>query len=111
MIPAYKIIKKEGDSLIIEIKINEDLIYFNGHFTDFPILPAVAQLFIAEQITSKELNIIHSFANMKRVKFKSPIKPNTTLILYLTYNSELAYLDFCYRDDKDNIFSLGKMYK
>ena len=43
-IKADKIIEKNENSVSLIFTIPKDSLYFDGHFPDYPILPAVAQI-------------------------------------------------------------------
>ncbi len=108
-IPNYKIINKTNSDLKVELTLEPSLVYFDGHFDGFPILPAVAQLFIVEQIAKKELLINTEFKDMKKVKFRNPIKPNMTIFINLQYDKEKKYLTFSYNDENNGLLSSGRL--
>ena len=78
-----KVIKKTDSSVILEFSIPDSSDYFNGHFPGFPVLPAVAQVFIIMQCVSRFFGINAGFSEIKRTKFINIIRPDTLLVLYL----------------------------
>jgi len=83
IISGEKIIKKTDSSVILEFSISDSSDYFNGHFPDFPVLPAVAQVFIIMQCVSRFFGISVELSKIKRTKFTNIIRPDTPLVLYL----------------------------
>lgn len=85
-------------SIKVELKLTHELVYFDGHFDQMAILPAVAQLYFVKQLASKYLLAVDAvFYAMRQLKFKSPIAPNTTLELMLQYDAKLLKLEFEYK--------------
>lgn len=56
--------------------------FFNGHFENFPIVPGVVQLFLAQYFSKKIFNIETS-GQYKKIKFSNIIKPNKFIDLEL----------------------------
>lgn len=81
-----------------EILLSEDLVYFDGHFEQVAILPAVAQLHLAKQLFFRHYQASEklAFGGMKQVKFVSPIQPDGNLSLSLQYVSAERCLTFVY---------------
>lgn len=61
-------------------KLSPDLIYFQGHFPDFPVLPAVGFLklshFMIEEETSQKLTLLKA----ESWRFKQPFKPHQDVL-------------------------------
>ncbi len=116
---SYTIIHSvsDEDSLTLSILFSPECKFFDGHFNDFTLLPAVAQLFIAQTEAEKHWGNLGSFAELKQVKFRSPIFPNTTQQLTLSHteknNTNTGILTFSYsqcdNDGKKDLKSSGKI--
>jgi 3-hydroxymyristoyl/3-hydroxydecanoyl-(acyl carrier protein) dehydratase len=57
--------------------------YFDGHFPEFSILPAVAQVELAVRLASRYLKIRGEISEIRRVKFSKLVLPDVSLILRL----------------------------
>ena len=78
--------------------------FFKGHFTDFPILPGVVQLFFAKEFVKDTFNLDFIPEKVKKVKFSSIIKPDTLVHLSLVRKENSVDFKFF---DKDKVFSSG----
>lgn len=111
-VPIYRIIEKKIEALqlqlIVELVFAKDSVYFDGHFDELTILPAVAQLFVAKRIAEAEFNDLGRFTGLQQVKFKGLIRPADNLRLQLDYNKQTGALLFSY-SAKDTLFSSGKL--
>ena len=98
--PEYKIIAQEQTvethNIDVEINVSADLDFFDGHFDQVAILPAVAQLFMVKKLADKHLSVNGSFAGLRQIKFKSPIKPNPRTILFIEHKVAQNQLFFKY---------------
>ncbi len=112
IIPNYHIIDNnttdERLELTVEIAFAKDSVYFDGHFPQITILPAVAQLFVAQSIAQIELNISATFSGLNQIKFKALIYPDRKIVLKLNYHQPSGVLTFSYNDDT-TLLSSGKI--
>ncbi len=74
----------------------KDCPYFDGHFPELAILPAVAQLYVAERIAKSEFKVLGVFKALHQVKFKVLIQPDSKVRLNLEYNLISGVLSFSY---------------
>jgi len=97
-----------------ELFIPGQLIYFEGHFDDLPILPGLVQIKWAVEYAKNISGRLH-VRQINRLKFSGLILPNTTLTLSINYKEETGRADFYFRSDtsnkKDNnrTFSQGQL--
>lgn len=100
---------------IIDFSINSDFAqfklvfplssnFFKGHFTDFPILPGVVQLFFAKEFIKDAFNLDFVSETVKKIKFSSVIKPDTQVAL--TLKRKEKSIDFMFTNG-DITFSSG----
>ncbi|MBE7636519.1 AMP-binding protein [Sneathiella sp. P13V-1] len=77
----------------IEIVLNlpADLDYFQGHFTDTPILPGVVQIHWAAEQIAKHFAIKGNPTKIDKLKFKKLIFPETEVQFLLTRKSETKF--------------------
>lgn len=96
------------NTLLLTLKIQASLHYFQGHFPIEPVLPGVVQLAWAEQFGRLFLGVRGHFQRMEQVKFQNIVHPNTTLMLKLDYQTERQRLHFSLRDHDKN-FASGRL--
>ncbi|MBR6295325.1 MAG: hydroxymyristoyl-ACP dehydratase [Treponema sp.] len=82
--------------------------FFDGHFPDFKLLPAVAQLEIVTRFSKKYFDIERGVEKIRRMKFSSPILPGTSLLMSLDVDSEKNQVAFEISDATDKrVYSCG----
>jgi len=96
--------------LVIELAVGAESPYFDGHFPEYKILPAVAQFDLVMRFAADSLGIRPAVAAIPRVKFKKPIRPEAPLILSIDYSPEKGTLAFSYADKATgDTYSGGKI--
>lgn len=99
--------KTEQARVTLCLFIPKDIIFFQGHFPQIPILPGVAQVDWAMFFAKKNLNIAtENYKSIEQIKFTNIIKPDTTL--FLSLKSENDSLTFKYFNNSTT-YSLGKI--
>ncbi|GHV76898.1 AMP-binding protein [Spirochaetia bacterium] len=93
-IPAETVLEKTDVSAIIEIFVPPLSDYFDGHFPQFPVMPAVAQLGEVIRLAARYLGRGVNVARIKRIKFSALIRPGTRLRIELQHNAETGMLSF-----------------
>nr|HRK65164.1 hypothetical protein [Terricaulis sp.] len=81
----------------IEFALTPELIFFEGHFPDRPILPGVAQAHIAVLIAQRLWETWPSGADLSKLKFKRVLAPNEVVTLHLKRDAALGRISFRYR--------------
>ena len=75
--------------------IPKNLVYFQGHFPDYPLLPGVVQVHwvmeLAKPIAPKSI-----FTGIDRLKFMHPIFPECSLHLNIEAANDTSSLNFQY---------------
>lgn len=94
--------------LTAQLSIAKDSVYFDGHFDEFAILPAVVQLFFVQQIATAEFGELGRFHSLNQVKFKALVKPDSVLQLSLNYDKSKGILTFHYQREAVSVSS-GKL--
>ncbi|MDR0502313.1 MAG: AMP-binding protein [Treponema sp.] len=84
-----KLIEKNDNSVTLEFIIPGTSPYFTGHFPDFPILPAVAQIELVMRFSARYFGTKISLSQIKRVKFSNLVRPFTAMRLRLENNSNI----------------------
>ncbi len=86
----------ETHTIQINLQLAADLDFFDGHFAQLPIMPAVAQLYIVKKITERYLRVNGEFVGLRQLKFKSPIAPNSDTELYIQHHINKDQVEFKY---------------
>lgn len=56
--------------------MQSDFLAFQGHFPDYPILPGIVQIMMAEMTISESMQTEYTIQEVKQGKFVKPIEPN-----------------------------------
>ena len=75
--------EKSENSVTVEFSVPDTNAYFDGHFPDFPVLPAVAQTEVVIRFASLHLGTGIDISEIRRIKFTNLIRPFTPLVLKL----------------------------
>lgn len=94
--PAVHVLEHTGDHARLELYVSQQLRCFDGHFTDFPVLPGVAQLDWAVALGREYCNIAGAFARLEAVKFHRVYQPGALLTLELSCPPPHESLTFRY---------------
>lgn len=89
-----ELVNRTDSSAVIRFFIPAESDFFRGHFPTFKLLPAVAQFWCVNHFAQKYLNLSRDVSAIKRVKFVSPVMPNTHVTLKLNYNKEKSLMSY-----------------
>ncbi len=89
-----KIISRDEANVVLEFVIPASSDFFDGHFPQYKLLPAVAQFEVITRFSRKYFGTQRYVPNIKRIKFSAPIKPGTNIHLELTYKKEKSTVTF-----------------
>ena len=87
----------EEQKIELSLEIPSELIYFDGHFPDLPILAGVVQIQWARKQAEELLGIDKPFAGMEAIKFQQVIQPGNQVSLHLHYKN--GKLNFKYQSE------------
>lgn len=88
-----------GDGVLLELTVPSDLVYFDGHFDQAPVLPGVVQVDWAILFGRRSFAMAPEFTGMQALKFQQTIRPGHHLQLALRYESAKGSLHFRYVSD------------
>lgn len=83
----------------LDVFLDPALLWFQGHFPHFPLLPGVVQLDWALTLAAEYLGLAARPSSRFQVKYKGAIFPGDTVTLALRHDSAKARLTFEYRRD------------
>jgi acyl-coenzyme A synthetase/AMP-(fatty) acid ligase/3-hydroxymyristoyl/3-hydroxydecanoyl-(acyl carrier protein) dehydratase len=85
---------RDGARVRVELRVPAGLVYFRGHFDDWPVLPGVAQLgLLAVREALATWPDLRALRRVRQLKFKRPIEPDEALALELVRHDD-ARIDF-----------------
>ena len=90
--------KMSEDLMEFKLFIDKSSNFFDGHFPEFPIVPGVAQLYLAEFFIKHYLSSEIHFEQIKKIKFSNIIKPDS--IVYLKLEKNNGNIKFEYHNQK-----------
>ncbi|MCR5605921.1 MAG: hydroxymyristoyl-ACP dehydratase [Treponema sp.] len=99
-----------SDKLSVKLKfiIPAESDYFDGHFPDFKLLPAVAQFDLVAYFARKYLSVDYYVESISRIKFSTPLRPDTKVFLFLSYDENKSLVNFNLSDSQGlETFSSG----
>lgn len=104
-----KIVLKEQNKVELEFVVPETSDFFDGHFPEFKLLPAVAQFEIITRFSRKYFGTQRYVPNIKRIKFSAPILPNSKVKLSLEHKVERGSVAFNMSDagNAEHVYSSG----
>lgn len=79
---------RDGDRAEIQLRVQPELTYFDGHFPGFPILPGVVQIDWAVRFARRHFHWNGAFSAMENVKFLAIVLPEAKLTLELAFSGQ-----------------------
>lgn len=95
-VPEAVWLESDALSASADLHVSEDLVVFDGHFPDAPIVPGVAQVDWVLALASERLPVPARtrFHRLDTLKFQSVIRPGSTIRMALTWQPEKHSLAF-----------------
>ncbi|MBX9902048.1 MAG: AMP-binding protein [Burkholderiaceae bacterium] len=106
--PNARLITRSQLNATFEISISENLPFFEGHFSEFAVLPGVTQIEWAILFGNEIFDIPPYFLGMSSVKFQRIITPNKVLTMELAFDANTGVLSFTYSANEQK-FSSGRI--
>lgn len=89
-----QLVRQEAGLVELLFSVPADSDYFDGHFPDFQLLPAVAQFDIISRFARQYFWISPFIPRIRRVKFSSPVYPGSRVRLTMRLDREKGSLSF-----------------
>ncbi len=108
-IQIYPEISDENSSeeaAVYSLHISADLVFFDSHFPDFPVVPGVSQI---QWVIKRLPSSFGLFGGINKLKFNRPIYPDSDIILCIKKNKNNKTAGFRYYDNDGN-FSSGQVF-
>lgn len=94
-------VTKDNNTILLALKIPENLAYLEGHFTNSPLVPGVVQLHWAVIYSRQYFDLNPTGPSLEvgqasQIKFSYPIFPNKEILLTLVHHPEKRTIIFEY---------------
>jgi 3-hydroxymyristoyl/3-hydroxydecanoyl-(acyl carrier protein) dehydratase len=103
---GVRVIEKTENSVALEFSVPVSSPYFDGHFPEFSLLPAVAQAELVIRFASEYLGTGIDVSEMKRIKFTKFIRPNTPLFMRLEKSGKSVGFKI-FLPEEESVYSSG----
>lgn len=110
--PQPTIIARTDQSVLLEMLLHEEIIWFQGHYPGHPILPGVIQLQWALHFGRHFLGTPIHCRVVDMIKFRKPLTVGNRIRLQLDWDSGARRLPFVYHLHEDGQWveaSVGKL--
>ncbi|NHZ37067.1 AMP-binding protein [Massilia rubra] len=106
-VPQVRLIERDappdgepnGARVLLELVVPSTLFYFDGHFTQAPVLPGVVQVDWAIRYGREHFAVAPGFRGIHALKFQQVVRPDVPFRLELKYDSASCTLHFRYFSD------------
>lgn len=110
-IPSETVMKRvenaDGIEVELEVKVPETSDYFDGHFPQFKLLPAVAQVDMAAHFAERYFGVKPVCPDIKRLKFSDKILPDSVLIFKMKYENKTGRVSLEISDFAGKTYASG----
>ena len=103
------VVDRSSSSVTLELFIGKESDFFDGHFPQFKLIPAVGQFELISRFSKKYFGVSRSVSSIKRMKFSSPILPDSKLLMKLEHDSIKNLISFKMwsSSDEARVYSSG----
>ncbi|MGY2798848.1 3-hydroxymyristoyl/3-hydroxydecanoyl-(acyl carrier protein) dehydratase [Ewingella americana] len=108
MMPEVLHSQRDAHVLTLTLRLQPELLWFEGHFPELSILPGVAQLNWVMAFASRDFPQMGTFGGMDVLKFQKPLFPNEQVELRIEWLKEKQRLVFSYQAAQQ-VASSGKV--
>lgn len=101
--PHMRVLEREVQRVLLEVTVPPNLFYFDGHFSEAPVLPGVVQIDWAIHYGRDYFELPKHFRAIHTLKFQHVIRPDLPVSLELVFDLQKASLNF-------RFFSAGQQH-
>ena len=94
IMPGISLLRQDVYNVLLSLRIDADLLYFDGHFDGTPVLPGVAQLNWAIGLGRRYFPLPPVFTAVHALKFQQIISPGSDIMLELQHEPSKNALHF-----------------
>lgn len=95
------------DQRVIHLEVPERLVYLEGHFPDFPLVPGVVMVQWAIEQASASFGTCRGFRGIERLKFQRPLSPGVRFTLRLERGTNTIAFSIDSRDGRHGSGRIG----
>ena len=99
---------QEDAAATVAVDIAPELVWFEGHFPDHPILPGVVQVHWAVEYARHLFVIEQPFQKIENLKFKSVVLPEMQLEMRFNHDPDKSLVRFVF-GNADAVYSEGRI--
>lgn len=110
-IPAETVLRRTDSEVELEVEIPRTSDYFDGHFPDFKIFPAVAQIDLLVHFVQRYFGLDLAVPEIKRFKFSDKILPDAVVVFRISYDSIKKQVSFKISDYSEIVLYSSGSYK
>jgi hypothetical protein len=99
VLPPSEVLQLSDTEAELALRLDPDLVWFQGHFPGKAILPGVAQIHISRLFAARLWRFEPASSELTRVKFRRLIQPGDPVHLHLQHRVDKATLHFRYTCD------------
>ena len=110
--PNFKILKfrREPGVLTAKLLFPATSDYFDGHFPDYKLLPAVVQVDMVLRLARNFLDVPKNLSKMNRTRFANPILPDVPVMVNINYDADAGKITFAFTSvDGETSYSNGSL--
>jgi uncharacterized membrane protein/acyl-CoA synthetase (AMP-forming)/AMP-acid ligase II len=108
ILAAERVLEQTGTKAVLEFSVPPESGYFDGHFPELRVLPAVAQFELAIRFAGRYLGTALNVERAKRLKFSTLIRPGVPLRLELARADDGRAVSFTFASpDGKTVYSSG----
>lgn len=107
-LPQVDGLQRQDAQVILQLRVTQDLLWFDGHFPSHRILPGLAQLDWAARYGAEHFGLPVTCRQLRGVKFQKVIRPSQCVTLELHHDAAAAQLAFRYHHG-EQVFSSGRL--
>lgn len=96
-----RVLARDESHVELELVVPAESDFFDGHFPQYKLLPAVGQFQIITRLARKYFGTEASVLRIRRIKFSSPILPDTKIRLAMSLNGRKDSVTYTVRDASD----------
>lgn len=90
--PDSQLLQQDANNVTLELNISADIVYFDGHFPQAPVLAGVTQLHWAVEYCQRYFTDLAEVVSVEVLKFQTMIRPGDILLLTLERSAESTVL-------------------
>ncbi|QBL10696.1 thioester dehydrase [Rheinheimera sp. D18] len=88
LFPTVQVLQHSDHKVELQLGINPEIAYFDGHFPQAPVLAGVTQLHWVVEYCKQHFSQLAEVVSVEVLKFQVMIRPHDSLTLLLELNGE-----------------------